>query len=74
MRLISLDHTGHTELATPDATVEAIITEAEGLLKGGRQLLVEAPGQESRYVRDVKDLPGVPEDATLYAFRPLAGG
>ena len=74
MQLIALDHTGHTELATPETGVAEILAEAERLLNSGRQLLVEVPGQESRYVREVKDLPAIPEDATVYAFRPLAGG
>ena len=74
MKLIALDHTGHTELATPETGVEEILPEAEKLIDSGRQLLVETPGHESRYVREAKDLPAIPEDATVYAFRPLMGG
>lgn len=74
MKLIALDHTGHTELATPETDVADILAEAEKLLNSGRQLLVETPGQEGRYVREAKDLPAISEDATVYAFRPLAGG
>jgi len=72
MKLVKLDHTGHTEL---DLDVESMIAELEKEMNTGRKSVVaEEPGKEPIYIREASQVRGLHEETQVTVMPQLAGG
>lgn len=71
MKLIKLDHTGHTEL---EMSAEEMVKVLETDMNKGYSAITSTPGVEPSYVRDAKDVLTMDPATEITLMPRLVGG